>query len=98
MKKLLTTAAVLVMLTTQATAAWWLEYSFTDADIDAMTKSITEQFEKREGVKVIEVQMLKENSKKAIGFVKLQVPLFGEITKSCSATMAENGRYIWQCQ
>jgi N-acetylglutamate synthase-like GNAT family acetyltransferase len=55
MKKLLTTAAVLATLTTQATAAWWWESGFTDADIDAMTKSIKDEFEKREGVKVIEV-------------------------------------------
>jgi len=98
MKKLLTIAAVLATWTAQATAAWWWESGFTDADIDAMTKSIKEEFEKREGVKVIEVQMLKESSKKAIGFVKLQVPLFGEIAMPCSASMAENGRYIWQCQ
>ena len=43
--------------------------------------------------------MLKESSTKAAGFVKLQVPLVGEIMKSCSATMMEEGkRYIWQCQ
>jgi len=76
----------------------FLNPGFTNPDIEAMKDIIKQEFEKREGVKVIEVEMIKESSTKAIGFVKLQVPLFGQITKSCSATMGESGRYIWECR
>jgi hypothetical protein len=81
-----------------ATLAGCSPPGFSDADIEAIKKSIKTEFEKREGVTIVEVTMLKENSKKAIGLVKLNVPLVGEITKPCTATMGEDSRYIWQCQ
>jgi hypothetical protein len=72
---------------------------FTSEDIEAIKKSIKQEFEKQEGVSVIEVVMMKESSTKAVGFVKLKLPTFGEISKSCSATMGEDGKnYLWSCE
>ena len=80
-----------------ATLAGCSPSGFSDADIEAIKKSIKTEFEKREGVTVVDVTMLKESPKKAIGLVKLNVPLAGEITKACTATMGEVPQYIWQC-
>jgi hypothetical protein len=62
-----------------------------------MKDSIRSEFEKR-GVTVVEVEMVRKNPQEVIGLVKLQIPLIGEVTKSCSATMTEGSRYFWQCQ
>jgi hypothetical protein len=76
-----------------------ISLGFTNAELKAMEGSIKKEFEKREGVKVTQVYMIRESSTKATGFVKLEVPLFSEIAKSCSATMEQGGNhYVWQCE
>jgi YbbR domain-containing protein len=71
---------------------------FSNADIEGIKKSIKSKYEKREGVTVLEVQMLKESSRKAVGYVKLKIAVLGEVTKPCSATLAEDGEQtIWRC-
>jgi hypothetical protein len=42
--------------------------------------------------------MLKESSNKLTGFVKVSVPMFGEVSKPCSATIGEGRQYIWRCE
>ena len=72
---------------------------FVKADIKAMKESIRTEFEKREGIEVVEVEMIRESDTKATGFVKLKTRLLGEIMKSCSATMElDSNRYIWRCE
>jgi hypothetical protein len=74
------------------------QQGFSEADLNAMKVSIKSEFEKREGVVVKDVVMMKESSNKAVGFVKISVPILGDVTKSCSATMDEGGKnYIWRC-
>jgi hypothetical protein len=71
---------------------------FVDEDIESMKRSIKREFASREGVRVIEVDMMQESASKATGFVKLEIEGLGKISKSCSATMEQSGkRYIWQC-
>jgi hypothetical protein len=81
---------------------YWLWSSavphFSDDELSKMKSSIKSEFEKREGLTVKEVVMLRETSTKATGFVKLDAPILGEVTKACSATMGDDWRYIWQCQ
>ena len=69
---------------------------FTQPDIDALHKTIKDEFEKRPGVSVTDVQLLRESPRKLVGFVKLKIS-GEEITKSCSATMGDNAQYIWEC-
>lgn len=70
---------------------------FTDADIEAAKKSIKEEFEKKPGITVSDVTLLKESQRKLTGFVKLRV-MSQDIMKSCSATMDDTGKnYIWRC-
>jgi hypothetical protein len=90
-------AWTVVLLSILLSGCW--EGGFTETDLENMKKQIKEQYEKNENVKVLDIVMLKESSKKAAGFVKLQLPLLGEINKTCSATMEESGnRYIWRCE
>ncbi|MCC8957247.1 hypothetical protein H8B02_28575 [Bradyrhizobium sp. Pear77] len=63
-----------------------------------MKKTIKQEFEKRDGIAVVDVVMIKESAAKATDFVKLSVPLFGGVTKACSATMGEGSQYIWRCE
>ena len=71
---------------------------FSDEDLRNIKSSIKSEFEKRNGVTVQEVTMLKEGPNKASGFAKIKMEVLGEFTKPCSATMAENGKnYIWRC-
>ena len=69
---------------------------FSDQDIENLKTTVRAEFEKREGVKVSEVSFITESPTKLKGFVRLKV---GEIdvTKNCSATLGEEGRYIWEC-
>lgn len=89
-------AAILSALTTFTLAG--CSPSFSKEDIDAIKKSITQEFGKREGIKVVDVVMLKESATKLTGYAKISVAEFGEITKPCSATMAQEGGYIWRCE
>jgi hypothetical protein len=69
---------------------------FSDSDITAIKLQIIEEFEKRPGVEVSSVNLVKESRNKLTGFIKLKA--FGyEDFKNCSATMGEDTTYIWQC-
>jgi hypothetical protein len=71
---------------------------FSEEDISNIKSSIKSEFEKRSGVSVQEVTILKEGPNKASGFAKIKSEILGEIIKPCTATMAENGKnYIWRC-
>jgi hypothetical protein len=80
---------------------WFLMPSsgFSEADVVAVKKSITEEFAKK-FLQVNEVSMVRENSRKLIGFVKLSGGgLRDVVTKSCTATMTDNSKdYIWRCE
>ena len=70
---------------------------YSDADVANIEQSIRTEFSKRDGAKVEEVKMIRESPTKMAGFATLRVPLLGEVHKSCSATMGENGQSIWRC-
>lgn len=77
------------------------EQGFSQEDIDTTKKSIRSEFEKRDGIKVVDVQLIKESPKKLTGFVTLKMNLLGtplEVSKTCTATMGEGSQYIWQCE
>lgn len=71
---------------------------FSDADIEACKQSIRDEYSRRGGGEVVDVQMVKESSRKLSGFIKIKVPVFGEFTKPCSATMGDDRQYIWRCE
>jgi hypothetical protein len=71
---------------------------FSDADISRIGQDIRSEFGKRPGMTVEEVQLLRESPRKLSGFAKVKVPLLGSISKTCTATMGDDGRSIWQCQ
>jgi hypothetical protein len=73
-------------------------WSFGDDEIKNVEQSIRSEYGKRQGITVLDVQLMKESPKKLSGFIKVKVPLLGEVTKPCAATMGEDGQYIWQCQ
>jgi hypothetical protein len=72
--------------------------SFSDAEIEHVKQDIRAEFNKRTGVTVEGVQMMTESPRKLIGFAKMKVPLLGEMTKSCTATMSEQGQTMWECR
>ena len=83
-------------------------YGFDDATIKDCERQIREQFEARSNptvgvaVRVDEVSMMKESPRKLTGFVKFTVTNMvagtsNEMAKACSATMGDDGRYLWVC-
>lgn len=70
---------------------------FSDDDVAKIEQSIRENFEKRGGVTVEEVQMIRVEPRRLQGFAKLKLPLIGAVSRTCTATMGEDGRSIWQC-
>jgi hypothetical protein len=70
---------------------------FTDVDVANITQSIRAEFGKRPGVTVEDAQMLRVSPRELQGFVKIKVPLIGTVDKTCTATMGDEGRSIWQC-
>jgi hypothetical protein len=73
------------------------ETGFSDEAIESVKASVVTEFEKRAGVKVVEVDMMRERDNRArlIGTVKL---VAGEAShvKSCSAALGERG-VVWRC-
>lgn len=87
-----------VLILFAALIYWDKNRGFSDDDISAMKRSIKTEFEKKEGISVSDVVMMKETDNKATGFVKLNIKGLGLITKSCNSTMAQNSRdYYWRC-
>jgi hypothetical protein len=70
---------------------------FTQADVTNIEQSIRAEFAKDHRVTVEQVQMMKVSPRQLTGFAKLRLPLLGEINKSCTATMGENGQSMWRC-
>ena len=74
------------------------ESGFTDEDIEQAKKSIRAEYAKKSGVKVVDVQLIKESPRKLSGFVKFRIGGSPIIMSDCTATWGENGQYIWRCQ
>lgn len=71
---------------------------FQPEDIDNVISSIKTEFEKRDGVKVVDVKMIKEADNKLTGFVKLDVDGLA-IAKPCEATMDDSDQqFVWRCE
>jgi len=71
---------------------------FSEADIPRIEQDITSELSKRRGVKVEEVKMMKESTRRLTGFAKVRVPLLGEVNRNCTATMGEDGQSMWECR
>jgi len=71
---------------------------FNDATIESIKQDIRTKLGERGGVTVEDVQMMAESPRKLTGFAKIKVVLLGEMTKSCSATMSDEGQTMWECR
>lgn len=70
---------------------------FTEADVANIEQSINAEFGRPPSVKVEQVKMLRKSPTQMTGFVKIKLPLIGELQKSCNAKLAEDGQTLWQC-
>jgi hypothetical protein len=108
----LTKRGVWVLIVVIAIGVWvfWPDSPhFAKEDITKIEKSIRDELSKRQGLKVIEVKLIKESDRKLSGFVRFEMDAFKDLakltgssvdaafTKSCTATMDENWEMIWQC-
>ena len=98
-------AVILLGLLGLAVAANWNHTrtlsgnGFSDADVANIEQDIRTQLAARRGLKVVDVELIKQSPNLLTGFAKVRVPLLGIITKSCSATRGEDGQQsIWQCK
>lgn len=71
---------------------------FQPEDVENVVTSIRAEFEKRDGVKVLDVKMIREADNKLTGFVKLDVGGL-PIAKPCEATMDDGDQqFVWRCE
>lgn len=70
---------------------------FTEADVANIEQNISIEFSKRPGVRVEQVKMLRESPTQMTGFVKLKMPLLGDLQKSCNAKLVEGEQTFWRC-
>ena len=79
-----------------AVVAWWPK-SFSDEDLRKIQASIKTEFEKRPGIVVEEVSLLKTSARQLTGFARIKSGSI-EISKKCNAEMDTDGRnYMWRC-
>lgn len=73
---------------------------FTAEGIQHIEESIRHEWSNREGVKVIDVNMMRESERKLIGLARLKIDgLKGEIAKDCTANMSDDGKNtVWSCR
>ncbi|WP_065755963.1 hypothetical protein [Bradyrhizobium paxllaeri] len=80
---------------------WPKPAAFAQKEVDKIKEDIRTEFSRGESLKVIEVQLIREDDRKLAGFVKLEVEALAElkslrrslrrpITKECMASMDEN--------
>jgi len=103
-KSSLTSLAIFVLLVGGAFAVYnWSRtgsptgHGFTQADVTRVEQDIRQQFGKQ-GSRVDDVEMMIQSPTQLTGFAKVKMPLLGDITKNCSATMGTTGQYMWQCK
>jgi hypothetical protein len=73
------------------------QQGFSDGDVNGLESHIRNEFGRRPGVTVKEVELIKESPQRLSGFVKLEKGGI-EVMKSSSATWGERGKYIWKCE
>jgi hypothetical protein len=77
---------------------WSLAKSqFTPDDIERIEEQVRADFAKRDGIRVIEVSLIKESKTKLTGFAKLKVGEL-EVTRNCEAFLGEDGAEVHKCQ
>ncbi len=82
-----------------ALAVWWIwPGGFSDAQIDSVKNQIRAEFDKKAGVSVEDVSLVRESANKLTGFVRLKIAgLDADITKECAVTR-DDEQVIWQCR
>lgn len=72
---------------------------FSDSAIPKIKAVIKSNFEKQEGLKVSDIQLIRESPRKLTGYVVLKIEGTDiEATKPCSVTMGDDGNVIWHCE
>jgi hypothetical protein len=71
---------------------------FSDEAITSINRDIRDEFAKRRGITVEDVQMVRESPRKLTGFAKVKAPFLGSMNKACTATMGDDGRSFWRCE
>jgi hypothetical protein len=73
---------------------------FSEYQIKRVEDSIRSELQKRNGVHVSEVAMIRESDRKLTGFVRLTIDNFeGDLTRVCSAQLSDDSvTYIWRCE
>jgi hypothetical protein len=95
-------ATLLVLLGVAAVANWsrtgtlW-GVGFSDRDVTAVESEIRAHYAKQPGMNVDDVRMIRKSPTKLAGFARIHL-LGMAMNKSCTATLAPDGRSLWQCK
>lgn len=91
MKRSLTIAATLLIVACSP--------AFKADDLDQVKQDIRAEFAKDARFeKVGDIELIRESDRKVTGFMRITPKITNtEITVPCSATLGDDGRYIWTC-
>ncbi len=90
---------LLLILAGGAYYLWQQSQGFDDDGVQQVKDSITREYEKKSGVKVEEVSLIKSAARELKGFVRIKdAALKDSYTLSCSANTDEKQeRFLWRC-
>ncbi|MBT1517232.1 hypothetical protein KIP88_43645 [Bradyrhizobium sp. SRL28] len=88
---------------------WPKPAAFAQKDVDKIKEDIRTEFGKHDGLKAIAVQLIRENDRKLVGFVKREIEALAELKslgglfdgtmmKECTASMDETWQTLWSCR
>ena len=95
---------LMVILVAVGAALYWMfapaKPMFDDSTIASIQRDIRDEYQKRDGFRVLEVSMMRESERKLVGFARLQIEgLKKEVSKDCTATMSDTGgKTMWSCK
>ena len=95
----LRTVISLVTLAAIGLAAWnYLQGPRFASDAEEkIAAQIRKEFEKTEGVKVVDIHLIRKDDREITGFAKLRIGDV-DIVKDCRAPLGTDGRSFWRCQ
>ncbi len=74
---------------------------FSESDIETARQKIRDEYAKRPGIEVLEVQLMRKAGDRStlVGFVRVRgTGTSRELTQDCEALMGDKAEFIWRCK
>ena len=76
----------------------FIGHGYSAENIESIEQDIRNEIEKKKGMKVSEVALIREIPTKLTGFVKVRLRSGKVVFQACTAKLGENGNSLWECK